>query len=112
MLFILGGVTIYAIIETGGRQYKIAIGQEILVEKLDADEGKTVELQNVLMINSGAKLTVGNPSIAGAKVLATSKGIEKGDKLIIAKFKNKTRYFKKTGHRQTYTRLVIDDIVA
>lgn len=107
----MGGVIIYAIIETGGKQYKVAPGQEILVEKLDAAEGKAVELQNVLMINSDAKLTIGNPSITGAKVLATSKGMEKGEKLIVAKFKNKTRYFKKTGHRQPYTRLVINDIV-
>ena len=108
--YFTGGATIYAIIRSGGRQYKVSAGMEILVEKLDAEENKAVELQYVLLINTDDKLIVGNPSIAGASVMATSKGLEKGEKLRISKYKNKTRQQTITGHRQTYTRLLIDSI--
>ena len=111
-MHIFGGVTIYAIVKTGGKQYKVSPGTEILVEKLDAEEGKAVELQDVLLINSADKLIVGNPSISGAAVLATSQGPQKGPKLRIAKYKNKTRQYTVTGHRQPYTKLHIDRISA
>jgi V/A-type H+-transporting ATPase subunit E len=80
VLLIHGGDTIYAIIKTGGKQYKVTAGMEILIEKLDAAEGKAVELQDVIMINTADKLIVGSPTIAGAAVKATSKGVEKGEK--------------------------------
>ncbi len=106
-----GGREIYAIIETGGKQYKVAPGQTIDVERLDVDEGNTVELDRVLFIADGDKVTVGTPTIDGAKVIATSQGDGKGKKIIVFKYKPKVRYRKKTGHRQLYTRLVIDKIV-
>jgi len=74
-------------------------------------EGNTVELDRVLLISDDDKLTVGTPNIEGAKVLATSQGENRGKKIIVLKYKPKDRYRKKTGHRQNYTRLVIDKII-
>jgi len=102
---------IYAIIETGGKQYKVTPGQTIDVERLDVAEGSTVELDRVLLIVDNDKVIVGTPSIDGAKVIATSHGEGKGKKIIVFKYKPKVRYRKKTGHRQLYTRLAIDRIV-
>jgi large subunit ribosomal protein L21 len=81
------------------------------VERLDVAEGKTVDLERVLLIADGKRVTVGAPTVDGAKVVATSQGEGKGDKIIVLKYKPKVRYRKKTGHRQRYTRLVIDKIV-
>ena len=102
---------IYAVIETGGKQYRVSPGQTIDVERLVVAEGKTVDLDRVLLIGDGKKVTVGTPTVDGAKVVATSQGEGKGDKVIVFKYKPKVRYRKKTGHRQLYTRLVIDEIV-
>ncbi len=102
---------IYAIIETGGKQYRVSPGETIDVERLDVAEGKTVDLERVLLIADGERITVGTPTVDGAKVVATSKGEGKGEKIIVFKYKPKVRYRKKTGHRQRYTRLVIDKIV-
>jgi len=102
---------IYAIIETGGKQYRVSPGQTIDVERLDVAEGDTVELDRVLLIADGDRVTVGAPTVDGAKVVATSQGDGKGEKIIVFKYKPKVRYRKKTGHRQLYTRLVIDKIV-
>ena len=106
----LGGSKIYAIIETGGKQYKVSPGQTIDVERLGIAEGDTVELERVLLIADGDRLTVGKPIIQGAKVVATSKGEGKGKKIIVFRYKSKTRYRRKMGHRQLYTRLTIDKI--
>ncbi len=102
---------IYAIIETGGKQYRVSPGQTIDVERLDVADGKTVDLERVLLIADGKRVNVGTPTVEGAKVVATSKGEGKGDKVVVFKYKPKVRYRKKTGHRQLYTRLVIDKIV-
>ena len=74
-------------------------------------EGNTVDLDRVLLIVDGDRVTIGTPAIEGAKVVATSQGEGKGKKIIVLKYKPKVRYRKKTGHRQLYTRLVIDKIV-
>jgi len=74
-------------------------------------EGKTVELDRVLLVADGDKVRVGTPTVDGAKVVATSQGEGKGKKIIVFKYKPKVRYRRKTGHRQLYTRLVIDKIV-
>ena len=102
---------IYAIIETGGKQYKVTPGQTIDVERLDVAEGNTVELDRVLLIADGDRVNVGTPTIDGAKVVATSQGEGRTKKIIVFKYKPKVRYRKKTGHRQFYTRLAIDKIV-
>ncbi len=104
-------IEIYAVIETGGKQYKVTPGQTIDVEYLGVAEGGTVELDRVLLIADGDRISVGTPMVAGAKVVATSQGDGKGKKIIVFKYKPKVRYRKKTGHRQLYTRLVIDKIV-
>ncbi|MBA7602568.1 hypothetical protein ES703_09661 [subsurface metagenome] len=74
-------------------------------------EGNTIELDKVLFIADGNKIAIGTPTIDGAKAIATSQGEGKGKKIIVFKYKPKTRYRKKTGHRQLYTRLVIDKII-
>lgn len=102
---------IYAIIETGGKQYKVAPGQTIKVERLSAVIGETVDLDKVLLIADADKVTVGTPTIEGAKVVATAKEEGKDKKVIIFKYKAKTRYRKKRGHRQPFTKLSIDNIV-
>ena len=102
---------IYAVVETGGKQYKVSPGQTIDVERLDVAEGDTVELDKVLLIADGDKVTVGQPIVEGAKVVATSQGEGKGEKIIVFKYKSKVRYRRKKGHRQLYTRLLIDRIV-
>ncbi len=102
---------IYAVVETGGKQYKVSPGQTIDVERLDVAEGDTVELDKVLLIADGDKVTVGQPIVEGAKVVATSQGEGKGEKIIVFKYKSKVRYRRKKGHRQLYTRLLIDKIV-
>lgn len=81
------------------------------MELLGVNEGSTVELDRVLLIGNEDNVTVGNPTIEGAKVLATSQGEGKGKKTIVFKYKPKTRYRKKTGHRQPYTRLTIEKII-
>ena len=81
------------------------------IERLDVAEGDTVEMDRVLLIADGDRVTAGTPTVDGAKVVATSQGEGKGKKIIVFKYKPKVRYRKKTGHRQLYTRLVIDKIV-
>ncbi len=81
------------------------------VDRLDVAEGNTVELDRVLLIADDDKITVGTPTVEGAKVLATSQGEGRGKKIIVLKYKPKVRYRKKTGHRQYYTRLTIDRII-
>jgi large subunit ribosomal protein L21 len=102
---------IYAIIESGGKQYKVAPGKTVDVDLMDKAEGEKVELDKVLLISNESKFTVGTPTIEGAKVQATSKGLVKGKKIIVLRFKHKNRYTRKTGHRAKYTRLTIENIV-
>ncbi|MEE8373177.1 MAG: 50S ribosomal protein L21 [Dehalococcoidia bacterium] len=106
-----GRTTIYAVVETGGKQYKVSPGQTIDVDKLGGDE-VTVELDRVYLIADGDKVTVGKPTIAGAKVLASVVGDGRKKKVIVFKYKSKVRYRRKKGHRQSYTRLAINEIVA
>jgi large subunit ribosomal protein L21 len=100
----------YAIVESGGKQYKVAAGQKIDVERLGIAEGEDVELPNVLFIANGDDTIIGSPTIDGAKVIATCLGERKGDKIIVFKYKRKVRYRRKTGHRQLYTTLEIKEI--
>ncbi len=101
---------IYAIVESGGKQYRVVPGQAIDVERLDVAEGETVKLDKVLLIADGDNITTGQPTIEGASVIATAKGEAKDKKVIVFKYKPKVRYRKKTGHRQLHTRLTIDKI--
>lgn len=101
----------YAIVETGGKQYKVSPGQTIEVDRLPVAEGETVELSRVLLISDDGDTIVGTPAVEGAKVTATCLGEKKGNKIIVFKYKAKTRYRRKKGHRQLYTILRIEDIV-
>ena len=101
----------YAIVETGGQQYKVAPGDKIDVAYLAAGKGKEVELSKVLLIADGKDLVIGTPTIESAKVTATCLAEAKGDKIIVLRYKSKTRRHHKTGHRQLLTTLQINDIV-
>jgi large subunit ribosomal protein L21 len=95
----------------GGKQYKVAPQQTIEVERLSVAEGDTVELDRVLFIGGNKDTLVGDPVVKGAKVVGTCLGETKGDKVIVFKYKAKVRYRRKTGHRQTYTRILVNEIV-
>jgi large subunit ribosomal protein L21 len=102
----------YAIIETGGKQYRVQPGQEIEVERLAGEPGSTLDLGNVLMVGGdGAETKIGAPALSGAVVKAEVVGHPRGKKIIVFRFKSKVRYRRKTGHRQSLTRLRITDIV-
>ena len=101
----------YAIIATGGKQYKVAEGDIIRVEKLGVEKDSSVSFDQVLAVNNG-ELKVGNPTIAGASVTATVLEEGKNRKVIVYKYKRKTGYHKKNGHRQAYTKVKIDKINA
>jgi large subunit ribosomal protein L21 len=101
----------YAIVETGGKQYKVAPGQKIDVERLTVAKGEDIELSKVLLIADGNDTVIGNPTIDGAKVVATCLSEGKSDKIIVFKYKPKVRYRRKKGHRQIYSKLEIKEIV-
>lgn len=101
----------YAIVETGGKQYKVAAGQSVDVDRMSIAEGEDVELSRVLLIADDDETIIGNPTIDGAKVIATCLNEKKDKKIIVFRYKPKVRYRRKTGHRQIYTRLAIKEIV-
>ncbi len=101
----------YAIIATGGKQYKVAEGDIIRVEKLGAEAGSEVTFDQVLAV-SDKSLKVGNPTVSGASVTGSVLSEGKGKKVIVYKYKSKTGYHKKNGHRQAYTEVKIDKINA
>ncbi|WP_367565707.1 50S ribosomal protein L21 [Lacrimispora sp.] len=101
----------YAIIATGGKQYKVAEGDIIKVEKLGVDAGDAVTFDQVLVVNNG-ELSVGCPTVAGATVTGTVVKEGKAKKVIVYKYKSKTGYHKKNGHRQSYTQVKIEKINA
>ena len=101
-----------AIIETGGKQFKVSAGDILTVEKLECDAGQTFTFDKVLGILDGEKTIIGKPYVDGAKVTATVEGNIKGKKLIVFKYKSKKGFRKKKGHRQPYTKLKITEISA
>ena len=102
----------FAIIETGGKQYKVNEGDIIFVEKLGVAEGETVEFTNVKALSKNGALTVGTPNVDGAKVTATVVKEGKGKKIVVFKYKAKKNEKKKLGHRQPYTKVQITKIEA
>ena len=101
----------YAIIETGGKQLKVEEGQEIYIEKLDANEGDTVTFDKVLFIGRET-VKIGNPTVEGATVTAKVQKHGRQKKIIVFKYKAKKNYRRKQGHRQPYTKVVIEKINA
>ena len=101
----------YAIIESGGKQYKVEVGKSLLVDRVGLSKGDTLELDRVLLVRDGALTLVGKPTVEGARVLATVRGDVKGPKVIVQKFKAKSNYHVKIGHRQLYTDVSVKEIV-
>ncbi|MGL5041552.1 MAG: 50S ribosomal protein L21 [Culicoidibacterales bacterium] len=101
----------FAVIETGGKQYKVAEGDVIYVEKLEAEAGDTVTFNEVLLVG-GEKVAVGSPYVKGAKVVASVDKQGKAKKITVFKYKPKKNQYRKLGHRQPYTKLTIEAIEA
>ena len=102
----------YAVVTTGGKQYRVEAGSELTIERLSADAGSSVTFDRVLMVGDGDTITVGTPTVAGATVSGTILGESRGPKLVIFKFKQKVKYRRTAGHRQHFTRVRIDEISA
>ena len=102
----------FAVVETGGKQYKVSPGQTVAVEKLPAEPGDTVELGRVLLISTDDQTFVGAPVVEDAKIVARVADLQRGPKIIVFRYKSKSRYRRKTGHRQDYSILTIEDIWA
>ncbi len=102
----------YAVVETGGKQYRVAPGGVIAVERLPGSVGEVVELSRVLLVGEGEKVKVGSPVVSGAMVRATILGQVRGPKIIVFKFRRRRKYRRKTGHRQQMTRLRVEEIAA
>ena len=100
----------YAVVKTGGKQYRVAQGQYLKVEKLEGNEGDTIELDQVLMIADGDKLKIGSPMLDGGKVTATIKSHGRAKKVEIMKFRRRKHHQKRTGHRQSYTEIKVTGI--
>ena len=101
----------YAIVETGGKQYKVAQGDMILVEKLGVEKGSSLDLEKVLLLNDGKKVHIGTPYLSGSKVICEVLGGAKGEKVISFKYRRRKGYRKKIGHRQNYTRLKVKEFI-
>ena len=102
----------FAVIKSGGRQYKVTVGDKLEVNRLPHEDGKQIEIGEVLLVSDADTSLVGAPFVEGAKVLATVVGQKRGEKLIVFKYKSKKRYRHRRGHRQELTVLSIDDIIS
>jgi len=103
-------MTDFAILQTGGKQYRVKPGDTIRVETVPGDEGDTLTLEDVRMVSVGGDVKIGNPKVEGVSVTAEVVGKGKDKKIVVFKYKAKTRYRKKKGHRQQYTDLRITEI--
>ena len=101
----------YAVVKSGARQYRASVGDTIVVERLPAEVGQQLELDEVLLVADGERVEIGQPTVEGAKMLATVVAQEKGPKIRIFKYHPRKRYRRRAGHRQRYTRLRVDEIV-
>lgn len=106
-------MTTYAIIKTGGKQYRVQPGDVIEVERLvDTEPGDTFSFDEVLLVSKDGDVTVGSPTVKGAKVVAKIEDEAKGDKILVFKYKRKVRFRRKNGHRQWFSRVSITGITA
>lgn len=101
----------YAIVESGGRQYRAEVGHSFSVEKLAHEVGSQIELNHVLLVADGENIQIGQPHVVGATVKATVVEQYRGKKIFVWKYKPKNRYRRRQGHRQSYTRLRIDELI-
>jgi len=102
----------YAVIQTGGKQYKVAPGEEVKVEKIPGNTGDSVAFDKVLLTSDGEDVNVGNPFLEGTKVVGSIKRHGKDRKIVVFKYKRRKGYRKKQGHRQDFTLIRIDNIEA
>lgn len=102
----------YAIVESGGKQYRAVEGETIEVDRLPFEEGHALDIDQVLLIANDGQVTVGTPAVKGASVKATVVDHIQARKVVVFKYKTRVRYRRKKGHRQQYTRLKINEIVA
>jgi large subunit ribosomal protein L21 len=102
----------YAIVESGGKQYRVEEKAVIAVERLSAAVGDTIELDRVLLVKTDSKVHVGKPVVRGAKVVCRVLAQEKARKVVVFKYKPKDNYRRRTGHRQQYSRLLVEKILA
>lgn len=102
----------YAIIETGGKQYRVSEGDVLTIEKLDANEGDAVQFDRVLTVVKDGSVTLGKPVVAGATVTGKVVAQGKGKKILVFKYKAKSNYRRRQGHRQPFTKVVIEKIEA
>jgi len=100
----------YAVIRTGGKQYTVSPGQVLEVEKLDVEPGSEIEMPEVLMVSDDGTVTTGKPLVEGVHVVARVLAQDRDKKIVVFKYKPKKRYRRKTGHRQSITRLAIKEI--
>ncbi len=110
-IVLMGRIIVYAVLKSGSHQYKATVGSDLIVEKLPYEVGAQVELDEVYLVADGEEIAVGQPTVAGAKVMATVVEEFRGPKIRIFKYKPKERYRRRQGHRQTYMRLHVDEIV-
>ncbi|HHW15101.1 MAG TPA: 50S ribosomal protein L21 [Firmicutes bacterium] len=102
----------YAIIETGGKQYRVSEGETVAVEKLDAQKGESVTFDRVLLVADGEKVSVGQPYVEGAKAVGKVLAQDKARKILVFRYKAKKNVRKRFGHRQPFTRVLIEQISA
>jgi len=101
---------VYAVIRSGGKQYRVAEGEAVCVEKLDLDSGSTVEFTDVLLVQAGEQTHIGRPVVVGASVTGTVEAQARGEKVLVFKYKAKKQYRRNRGHRQAFSRVHIDKI--
>jgi large subunit ribosomal protein L21 len=109
-LYVFGVFDMYAVIKTGGKQYRVTQGETLRVETLDAGEGDSVEFDHVLMVGEGEEVKIGTPLLDGGKVTATVKSHGRAKKVEIIKFRRRKHHMKRMGHRQNYTEVEITGI--
>jgi large subunit ribosomal protein L21 len=102
---------VYAIVECGGRQYRAEEGHSFIVEKLPYEVGEKIELDRVLLISDEGEVNIGQPAVDGALVKATVVEQFRGKKIFVWKYRPRKRYRRRQGHRQSYTRLLVDEII-
>ena len=102
----------YAVIATGGKQYRVAEGDSLRVERLDEEEGAEIEFDRILLLGDGDRITIGRPFVESGKVAATVKSHGRSGKVKVVKFKRRKNYLRRHGHRQHFTELEIKSITA
>ena len=110
ILFVLEDA-LFAVVRTGGKQYRVQEGRPVTIERLPGEAGQTIELNDVLLLADGENITIGTPTVDGARVVGTIAEQGRAKKILVFHYKNKTRARKKNGHRQQFTTLMVEDVL-